>query len=319
MRSSAPTMPLDVVEGHVAGLAQRPQPAPDLECHARGRGLFFILVVVVHLVLFVMGVTWNRLGTHCRTVDPEECSRKPRAWRRPARMPSAGALLTTLDPSWEPRSESVRKAARLDKIVRPGRQRSVSRAPRERRYGSRSRRSWLGVLFGVGQLMGDDDAPTPTRRRATRRRPPRARPTDHARVHEPRSRRAGARPRAAHAAAAAGRHAAARSSPPPSSRARATGPAAGDIDHRPLRRACCPTGPSSTSRGRRGSPSPSTIGTGEVIPGWDEGLDRGEDRRAPPPRDRRRQRLRRRGQGSIPPNAPLAFDVDVVDIQPAAG
>jgi hypothetical protein len=33
------------------------------------------LVVVVHLVLFVMGVTWNRLSTHCRTVDPEECSR----------------------------------------------------------------------------------------------------------------------------------------------------------------------------------------------------------------------------------------------------
>jgi peptidylprolyl isomerase len=69
----------------------------------------------------------------------------------------------------------------------------------------------------------------------------------------------------------------------------------------------------------RGDPFPVTIGTGEVIPGWDQGLigvKIGERRHLVIGAD---NAYGAAGQGSIPPNAPLAFDVDVVDIQPAAG
>jgi peptidylprolyl isomerase len=69
----------------------------------------------------------------------------------------------------------------------------------------------------------------------------------------------------------------------------------------------------------QGQPFPVTLGQGAVIPGWDEGLigarigerrhlligsDNAYGPEGRPP--------------TIPPAAPLAFDVDIVDIQPAA-
>ena len=68
-----------------------------------------------------------------------------------------------------------------------------------------------------------------------------------------------------------------------------------------------------------GEPFPVTIGTGQVIPGWDQGLigvKIGERRHLVIGAD---NAYGAAGSGPIPPNAPLAFDVDVVDIQPAAG
>jgi FKBP-type peptidyl-prolyl cis-trans isomerase len=70
----------------------------------------------------------------------------------------------------------------------------------------------------------------------------------------------------------------------------------------------------------RGEPFPVVIGTGQVIPGWDEGLigvKIGEERRLVIGSDKAYGAA---GQGDIPANAPLAFVVDVVDIikaQPA--
>lgn len=66
----------------------------------------------------------------------------------------------------------------------------------------------------------------------------------------------------------------------------------------------------------RGEAFPVTLGQGQVIPGWDEGLVGA--------RIGERRHLvigsanayGAQGQGTIPPDAPLAFDVDVVDIQP---
>jgi peptidylprolyl isomerase len=70
----------------------------------------------------------------------------------------------------------------------------------------------------------------------------------------------------------------------------------------------------------RGQPITVTVGTGQVITGWDEGLigakigerrhlligsDKAYGANGSPP--------------DIPPNAPLAFDVDVVDIVPGEG
>ena len=69
----------------------------------------------------------------------------------------------------------------------------------------------------------------------------------------------------------------------------------------------------------RGEPFPVTVRVGEVIPGWDEGLvgvKIGERRHLVIGPD---NAYGASGQGTIPPNAPLAFDVDVVDIQPGAG
>ncbi len=68
-----------------------------------------------------------------------------------------------------------------------------------------------------------------------------------------------------------------------------------------------------------GQPFPVTLGAGGVIPGWDEGLvgvKVGERRHLVIGSD---NAYGAAGQGTIPPNAPLAFDVDVIDIQPAAG
>jgi FKBP-type peptidyl-prolyl cis-trans isomerase len=70
----------------------------------------------------------------------------------------------------------------------------------------------------------------------------------------------------------------------------------------------------------RGQSFPVVIGTGQVIPGWDEGLigvKIGERRRLVIGSDKAYGET---GQGDIPANAPLAFEVDVVDIikaQPA--
>ena len=69
----------------------------------------------------------------------------------------------------------------------------------------------------------------------------------------------------------------------------------------------------------RGEPFPVTLGQGQVIPGWDQGLVGA--------RIGERRHLvigsgnayGAQGQGTIPPDAPLAFDVDVVDIQPGGG
>ncbi len=68
-----------------------------------------------------------------------------------------------------------------------------------------------------------------------------------------------------------------------------------------------------------GQPFPVTLGAGGVIPGWDQGLvgvKVGERRHLVIGSD---NAYGATGQGSIPPDAPLAFDVDVIDIQPAAG
>ncbi|HEX5366277.1 MAG TPA: FKBP-type peptidyl-prolyl cis-trans isomerase [Acidimicrobiales bacterium] len=67
---------------------------------------------------------------------------------------------------------------------------------------------------------------------------------------------------------------------------------------------------------KRGDPFPVVLGRGDVIAGWDEGLVGariGERRHLVigPGKAYGAQ-----GQGSIPPNAPLAFDVDVVDVRP---
>jgi peptidylprolyl isomerase len=68
-----------------------------------------------------------------------------------------------------------------------------------------------------------------------------------------------------------------------------------------------------------GEPFAVQVGTGQVIAGWDQGLigvKIGERRHLVIGAD---NAYGAAGSGSIPPNAPLAFDVDVVDIQPAAG
>ena len=67
-----------------------------------------------------------------------------------------------------------------------------------------------------------------------------------------------------------------------------------------------------------GQPYPVTLGMGQVIPGWDEGLlgaTVGERRHLLIGAD---NAYGSTGQGEIPPDAPLAFDVDVVDIQPGS-
>ncbi|HEX6424066.1 MAG TPA: FKBP-type peptidyl-prolyl cis-trans isomerase [Acidimicrobiales bacterium] len=66
----------------------------------------------------------------------------------------------------------------------------------------------------------------------------------------------------------------------------------------------------------RGEPFQVPLGQGAVIPGWDEGLigaTIGERRHLLIGAD---NAYGEADQGVIPPNSPLAFDVDVVDIQP---
>lgn len=66
----------------------------------------------------------------------------------------------------------------------------------------------------------------------------------------------------------------------------------------------------------RGDPFPVQLGVGQVIVGWDEGLIGAK------PGERRHLLIGSdnaygaQGQGQIPPGAPLAFDVDVIDVQP---
>jgi peptidylprolyl isomerase len=67
----------------------------------------------------------------------------------------------------------------------------------------------------------------------------------------------------------------------------------------------------------RGEPFTVTLGQGQVIPGWDRGLigaKIGERRRLEIGSD---NAYGEQGSGEdIPPNAPLAFEVDVVDVKP---
>jgi FKBP-type peptidyl-prolyl cis-trans isomerase len=66
----------------------------------------------------------------------------------------------------------------------------------------------------------------------------------------------------------------------------------------------------------RGEPFPVTIGQGQVIAGWDEGLvgaKIGERRRLVIGSEKAYGST---AQGPIPADAPLAFEIDVVDIQP---
>ncbi len=65
----------------------------------------------------------------------------------------------------------------------------------------------------------------------------------------------------------------------------------------------------------RGQPYDLTVGAGEVIAGWDEGLVGmrvgGERRLVIPPA----MAYRSSGQGDIPPNATLVFDVELMGVQ----
>ncbi len=68
-----------------------------------------------------------------------------------------------------------------------------------------------------------------------------------------------------------------------------------------------------------GIPFDVAIGTGAVIPGWDEGLvgvKAGDRVRLEIGSD---LAYGAQGQGPIPPDSPLAFEIDVVGIIPAEG
>jgi len=65
----------------------------------------------------------------------------------------------------------------------------------------------------------------------------------------------------------------------------------------------------------RGEPFEFQLGAGEVIPGWDEGIKGmrvGGRRELVIPAA---MAYGRRGQGDIPPNAALKFDVELMDVQ----
>jgi len=215
------------------------------------------------------------------------------------------------------------KAARLEKIST-----QATAAKRDRTRGTAVRIAVaavvvLGVLFGVSQLMGDDnddsssdtetssgdctvDAPTAS-----------TTPIDTAAYSNP-----------ALASEVLEREPPAPEPPPDDTAADAleqttvidgegTGAAAGDtvtVQYAGVLSDCTMFDESWS----RGEPFSVPLGQGQVIPGWDEGLvgaKIGERRHLVIGSD---NAYGAQGQGTIPPDAPLAFDVDVVDIQPAA-
>jgi FKBP-type peptidyl-prolyl cis-trans isomerase FkpA len=199
------------------------------------------------------------------------------------------------------------RAARLDKISA-----QATAAKREKTRGTAIRIAVaavvvLGVLFGVSQLMGDDDSDTETSSDTTT--PGYTNPELAEQV--------------------LAREAPAPQPPPADTAATALesstliegegeGAQAGDLVTVHYAGVLSDGTPFDDSWSR-GEPFPVTLGAGEVITGWDQGLvgvKIGERRHLVIGAD---NAYGASGSGSIPPNAPLAFDVDVVDIQPAAG
>ena len=235
----------------------------------------------------------------------------------------AGVAVTTLQPSWEPRSESVRK--------RPGWRRS----PPRRRPRSVTRPGGTAIRIAVAAVVvlavpvrrEPADGRRSTRRHRDvaaerRRRRPTLGPTDddHARVHEPRPRRArcspASRPRRSRRRPT---RRPPRSSRPPSSRARARARSAGDIvtvhyagvlsDGTEFDESWS-TGPALPRPDRR-RPGHPRLGPG---------ARRREDRRAPPPRDRRPTTpTALRGRARSRPTRRWRSTSTSIDIQPAAG
>jgi len=65
----------------------------------------------------------------------------------------------------------------------------------------------------------------------------------------------------------------------------------------------------------RGTPFSFTLGVGQVIPGWDQGVQGmkvGGTRKLTIPSD---LAYGERGQGSIPPNSPLLFEVELLAVE----
>jgi peptidylprolyl isomerase len=210
------------------------------------------------------------------------------------------------------------RAARLDKISA-----QATAAKREKTRGTAIRIAVaavvvLGVLFGVSQLMGDDDSDTETS--SGDETSTTLGPTDTTTPEY-------ANPELAEQVLA--REAPAPQPPPADTAATALesstliegegeGAQAGDLVTVHYAGVLSDGTPFDDSWSR-GEPFPVTLGAGEVITGWDQGLvgvKIGERRHLVIGAD---NAYGASGSGSIPPNAPLAFDVDVVDIQPAAG
>jgi peptidylprolyl isomerase len=210
------------------------------------------------------------------------------------------------------------RAARLDKISA-----QATAAKREKTRGTAIRIAVaavvvLGVLFGVSQLMGDDDSDTETSsgdETSTTLGPTETTTPEYT------------NPERAEQVLA--REAPAPQPPPADTAATALesstliegegeGAQAGDVVTVHYAGVLSDGTPFDDSWSR-GEPFPVTLGAGEVITGWDQGLvgvKIGERRHLVIGAD---NAYGAAGSGSIPPNAPLAFDVDVVDIQPAAG
>ena len=257
-------------------------------------------MVVVHLVLFVMGSHVEPPQHALSHARPRRVqSDPPPWWSPPARMPW-GVPGEYPRPLVGTEKRERQRAARLDKIST-----QATAAKRDKTRGPALRIAVaavvvIAVLFGVSQLMaGDDDSSSDTETAADQRRPRRADRGDHARVLQPGPRRGGAR----------------REPPapePPPADTPADGPRPDHADRGRGRR--CP------ARRRRDRPLRRralrrhrvrpVVEPRRAVPGHrrrrrrHHGMGRGprrrEGRRAPTPRDRGRQRLRRLGPAADP-------------------